>query len=401
LTGNSPQLTFALVEENALEGGGDKRGIVLERVYAVLRSLISGLLLFVGLVWFIGSVHSELGPLKGWILALLGLWLALFVHELGHASAAIVCGWKVAVFVVGPMGFHIHNRQLAYVPRSKRLERAGFVVSFPSSPAVWTRARTAAFIAGGPVASLILIALSAIVIITSRTSVPPIGINPSMAAAGLALFSAWVAFATLTPMPRGKGQSDVQNFLHIVRLDERDWRKTRGLLRLYGLVQHKVRLRELPCWMLEDARAATRGTELQRGLDALVIGALLDSHPVDKRSARQMIDAYRREHGDNSWLAFCDAYFRAVWERDPVLARARLQDGTFGDQLKPLALAAEASVVALEGDHATATLLLSQMREAAARESAFADLTFRDIGRKIEELIESRRQLRSHGGAVT
>jgi hypothetical protein len=401
LTGNSPPLTFRPVQEDALEGAGDTHCTLFERGYAVVRNLISGLLVLLGLVWFIGSVRSELGPLEGLILALLGLWFALFVHELGHASAAIVCRWKVAVFVVGPLGFHVHNRQLAYVPRPKRLELAGFVVSSPRSPAVWTRARTAIFFAGGPVASLILVALSAIVAITSQTSVPPDGINPSIAAAGLALFSAWIAFATLTPRPRGKRRSDIQNFVHILRVDESDWRKTRGLGRLYALAQHQVRLRDVPSWMLEDARAATVDTELQPGFDALVIGAVLDSRPVDKRSARELIDGYRRQHGDNSWLAFCDAYFTAIWERDPVLARARLQDGASEDQLKPLALAAKASVVALEGDHATAKLLLSQMREAVTRDSTFADLTFRDIGRQIEELIHSRRQVPSHGAVAT
>lgn len=89
------------------------------------------LLAYVG---FSNAYVTELGPWLALITWLGAYWLVIVVHELGHAGAAILCGWKIVVIAVGPIGYQIHNREYALIPRAKREERAGLFSPFPEIP---------------------------------------------------------------------------------------------------------------------------------------------------------------------------------------------------------------------------------------------------------------------------
>jgi hypothetical protein len=371
-------------ERTASTAQGPKRAFI-SRGYHLLRQFVWFGLLLVGLVWFMGSSTSEFGPVTGWILALAGFWLVIFIHELGHAAAALACGWKVAVFVAGNLGFHIHNREFAWVPRSKRLKLAGFVVPYPGSTEVWTKRRSILIHAGGPAASLVFAALLATTAVMLANRGQSNGFDVSRLAAGLALFSFGTALMTLTPSGPGKPASDGQNIVRSLRRLEPEWLQTRGLVRLHALTSQNVRLRDLPSWMIEEAQTAAKNNDiLGRAVAALIIGIVLDTLPVDIQSARELIDEFRRSNGNNAWLACCDAYFTATWENDAIRGRALLWNEEVEEDLKPLALAAEAAVLAREGDQLRAKQLLIAMRTEVARKSAFTDLTFRDIERQIE-----------------
>jgi len=346
-------------------------------------------LFIAGTVCFIASINSEVAPYFGWLLSLVALWFVVLVHETGHAVSAAANGWRVAVFVAGPLGFHVENREFAYVPRTKRLELAGYVLPYPSSSEVWTRKRAICISAGGPAASALFTIALAILAFLWAGREKNVGLyDPSLIAAGLAIFSLAITVGTLLPAPAGKHPSDGQSIARLVRTPEAEWRKTRSIIRLAALAKHKLRLRDLPLWMLEDARTQAKGMhELEQAVAALTIGIVLDSAPVEKQSARQLIDEYRRMNGESAWLSCCDAYLAAVWENDPDRGRTVLWKTPVDDDLKPLRFAAEAAVKAREGSATEAKQLLTEMRSAIGHRSAFTDPTFNDIERQVEAIM--------------
>jgi len=361
----------------------------VRRFQTILSQFLTVGLFIAGTVCFIASINSEVAPYFGWLLSLVALWFVVLVHEMGHAVSAAANGWRVAVFVAGPLGFHVENREFAYVSRTKRLELAGYVLPYPSSSDVWTRKRAICIYAGGPAASaLFTIALAILALLWAGTE-KNVGLyDPSLIAAGLAIFSLAITVGTLLPAPAGKHPSDGQSIARLVRTPEAEWRKTRSIIRLAALVKHKLRLRDLPLWMLEDAQTQALGMhELEQAVAALTIGIVLDSAPVDTQSARQLIDEYRRMNGDSAWLSCCDAYLAAVWENDPDRGRTVLWKAPVDDDLKPLRFAAEAAVKAREGSSTEAKQLLAEMRSAIGHRSAFTDPTFNDIESQVEAIL--------------
>ena len=353
--------------------------------YRYTRAAVWWLLILGALVGFFNAFDSELGPWEGWAAWLLTYWLVVLLHELGHAVAALVCRWKIVVFAAGPIGFQFHNREFAFIPRSKRDELAGFVFAMPTNRQDWTRVRNMWIVAGGPIANLLLAAVAFAGGVVGETAENG-RLNSALLAVGL--MSSAMAFNSLTPSSRTGRSSDIQQLRRLARMSDQAFLRQRAVGWLYGLAKHKVRLRELPLWMLDEAQEmAEHGDASARfAVEALHVGIVLDSPPVDLRGARNLLNQFRDEHGASAWLDCCDAYFTAVWEADPVAARAKLWHGEMDRELRPLALAAEASVLAREGDNLAAMKSLKQMRESLER-TPFTDRTFRDIGRQIEALL--------------
>jgi len=86
-------------------------------------------------------------------------WPAIFIHELGHAIAAHLVGWRVWIFCVGPFVFELHPR--LRLSRGALLEHdvGGFVLPAPKTAAQNTQWRDAVISAGGPAASFAAAAL--------------------------------------------------------------------------------------------------------------------------------------------------------------------------------------------------------------------------------------------------
>lgn len=350
--------------------------------WQVFRSALWAALWVYALLSFLAAFDDELGPLEGLLAFVAAASLTTFAHELGHAVAAILCGWRVIIFAAGPVGFHFANRQFALIPRSKRQEMEGFVLPAPKGPEVWTRTREALIHAGGPAASLLLAVVLFFVSAEWAGGTRGDSVDWGRLSIGFGILSLGTALHTLLPHWTSEQTTDGQRLVGILRADDTERRKVRALGWLYGLVKFQLRLRDLPLWMLEEARAeAAKGEPaVRQAVESLLVGIVLDSPPVDPQQARDMLDSFRKQYGGSAWLDSCDAYFSAIWETDPRQARERLWRGDVDDELEPLAFAAEAAVLARECDAVAARTLLQQMGEAIKKRSTFSDLTFRDIG---------------------
>ena len=318
---------------------------------------------------------------------LLTAWLVVLVHEIGHATAAILSGWRVAAFAAGPLGIHLVNRRFAFIPRSKRTEMEGFVLPLPSSAAVFTRYRNALIDAGGPAISLLVAAIGLAIGLSSNGYHGFDG-DPAGIALGIGVLSLIVAAHTIVPIVPNERSVDGQRFVRGLRMDDATWRQYRAVSSLHTLTKYQVRLRDLPLWMLAEAKREAAGDhDLNKAYECMVIGITLDSSPVDVIETRKLLDTFRVNYGGSAWLDSCDAYFTAVWEGDADRARTRLWVGDAEDEMRPMLLAADAAVQARSGDARSARMLLAQMREAVRKRSAFPDPTFRDIERQIVALL--------------
>lgn len=303
-------------------------------------------------------------------------WLALAIHELGHALAAKLVGWRLIAIVIGPLGYHVVNRQAVYVPFGSRAEIGGFVVAVPASAAVWTRNRDMVFASGGLMANLIAAYLLFDVEGTHR----PL-------AEALAILSLTAGVAVLLPSGDGRGPSDGQRLLQLAGHGEQLPRDSRAVHTCYGLASTQLRLRDLPDWLVDEALEAT-DPEAKRWAHALLVSIALDRADIDSSEARPFLDAFRADYGGSVWLDSCDAIFAACWEHRLEHARQFLPLKPDEPHLEALALAATAAVAAAEGNGPKADHYLKAMKRALAERHLFASPTFRDIERRVRALLD-------------
>lgn len=347
-----------------------------------------------GIVSLIIITNSAHDPYTGlFVFSICGL-LSVLLHELGHAIGAWCVGWRVVVFSVNRAAWHAANRELAWLPRKALREASGFVFATPSNAGVNTHFRRAVIIAGGPLFSLLqaIIGVAAAATIPFQTPLGPIMIDNIVA--GLAVQG--LAFFLISIVPCAKPRKNDGQMLIDVIHAAREGQPRNSLACMLGLLRQKVRLRDVPQWMVDEANASPGMSHQVRAfLASIEIGRVLDDTHVDASRARMLLDAYHAEHDPNDWLWACDAFLAAVYERD--LTRANTMIGHIGEPsaLPQMAYAAKAATSMLANDRAAGERFLDQMDDAVARTSPFRDLTFEDIRARIEA-IEPRCEGKPH-----
>jgi hypothetical protein len=340
------------------------------------------------LLCYLAAFSSANGPFLGLACWVIGSWISTLIHESGHAAAVRACGWRVLVFVVRPFGLQIPNRNLFMARRSQRPGAGGWVSMVPRSQATGTRARLAIIVAAGPLASLVVAMVAMVGSPLWLAASDRHDLRVSLIGFAFGVQALHGGLFSLLPHMRVGGNSD-GDILRLLRRVDARWDALRPLAWLRGLQESNVRLRELPHWMLDAARAIPLPPDgLAQHMATIEIGIVLDSVPVDAVLARRLIDEYRALHGSSEWLDSCDAYLTAMWEADSERARDALWKGavTIND-MRPLALAAKAAVAARAGEVSVARKLLADMRSALKAKSPLRDATFSDIGRQIEALL--------------
>lgn len=346
--------------------------------------------LWILMLYAIGVGNPGFSLPAGILEFVLGIYACIWIHELGHAAAALASGWRVVVFAVRPFAFHLVNREVARMRRSEDEELGGYVLAVPSRAGVATIGRDAWVTAGGPLAN---IAFGLILTSYAISLRPGALLGATLFAFGLQSFL--VAGAALLPGRLGQHQTDGAALVRLYRR-RADFGWVMPVAWLEALANYQVRLRDQPQWLLDLAEARLVGREgAKRWFDARRIGRMLDSAHMDVAGARAALDAYLAEHGADAWHSHCDVYLAAVWERDAGAA-ARLWQSKDEPFLVPLRCAAEAAVAAQGGDAEGMKARLDAMDKALRRRSAFTDRTFRDIRSRIEAVqTEERAPLRA------
>lgn len=208
-----------------------------------VRRLVAGLWGGLTLVIFMRSAEpAELVGIPLWIVASLA---SIAIHEAGHAAGAFFSGWRVVVFSVWRLAWHVPLRRVTILRASDLKEVWGWVLAVPGSAHRDTIARHAVFIAGGPLANL----LQACVAVIWAATIPPdakvLGVEAQLLLAGFALIGLGLFVGNTAPLR--------------TRVVENDGYQLTGLLRgvppanplraagwAAALLDVNVRLRDLP-----------------------------------------------------------------------------------------------------------------------------------------------------------
>lgn len=371
-------------EEDAAEEEWERRHQMRLAAYATV---------FAAFLAYASAFHDRSGLPLGFACLFAGEFVSALVHELGHAAAALACGWRVVAFVVRPFGIQLPNRDFAIVPRGHEAGAGGWVATVPRTAAADTRRNWSIVLIAGPAASALLAIAAVLVWAAAPGSLGDGVADLGRLSLGLGIQSFYSCLFTLLPGQRPDRTSDGDKLRALGREESR-YELNRPVIWVGLLLACKVRLSALPEWLMAGARGwAASSEEMARYVATLEVGRVLDGLPVDIPSARALIDDFRARYGSNGWLAGCDAYLAAIWERDLARAEAALAEIPPADEAHQLSRAATAAVAAAMGEAALARFMLAKMDRAVKRESPFSDQTYRDIRRQVEQLIDEGSRL--------
>lgn len=299
-----------------------------------LKSLLVGLALGAlgGVGGFWGANHGlAMSATVGWSstqkLALLLLlpvaWLiAVSLHELGHALAGRLQGFRLHWLIVGPL---MWRRQLTGRLRfewNRNLNTAGGLALSVPPDDVRLRERFRMFVLGGPLASLAWGALAG-----GIYALLPNPVQSTVPAVALALsggISVLLFVATILPFQAGGFASDGQRLLNLSR---RGPKQELEICLLTATVRSMaaVRPRALSRAALESAHALDIEHPSKPYLDYYLYLYHLDTG--DPRAAGQYLAQYRQQLAQlppplqaSGWLEA--AFFSAAYEHDAAAARA-------------------------------------------------------------------------------
>ena len=340
---------------------------------------------------FTSAFHDRGLILYGLVCLLAAAFIANFVHESGHALAALACRWRVIVFVVRPFGLHLPNRNLVLVPRRYGRGAGGWVASVPGGPGTDTKLASIIRVAGGPAASFLLMGVALLVALSLPAPARASRVELSNLWFGLAVLAGYGGIASLIFYGDKDNPSDGDQLRNLFRGDLGD-AAHRSMFWIDASTKNKVRLRDVPDWLMAEAQQGAARIEGGKQFVAQVeIGRILDAPPVEAARARGLIDAFRLRFGASDWLAACDAWLAVMWEGDHARAQAVLSEIGSPSQVPALTFAVEAALAAWIGDAGTMRVKLAEMRKALKAESPFRDDTFREIGAQVEALLAQRK----------
>lgn len=376
------------------------------------------------------TLGQEILSLSGYLLAvaaftffvigLVGSWLivllvaiyplsrfgATLVHELGHAVGALLVGWRIAIVTAWPVALHVSAGRIIISDRVNTSDGGGYMFSTPSALSYNRAWRYVVIILAGPLTSL---AAAIGVLWLAFSQFPPIPtlspdfhgkapalnlLQPEMArlyfcvCVGFALMNFAAFLRTIIPAPVFAKQNDGRMVLDLLRNRSRS--AERMVIWVEWLLHYRVRLRDIPDWMYDAARAEnSKAISLPPIYDQYDIGRALDAKTVHPERARALIEAFRTTHGDSNWLLNCDAWLAAVHENNVERAESALARRQYDTGGKAMHAAAEGAVAARRGQHKVVEKKLWWLDQELAAESAFPNATFRDIRKTIQAIAAS------------
>lgn len=320
-----------------------------------------------------------------------GVFAGTLVHELGHAAAAVICGWRIIIFGVRPVALRFRNPALVLGGKRSFPHVRGFVVAVPDQAGVLTRRRWVAFIAGGPAASLLFALYLGLLALAFAHAALPTAYTKFLAAlcAGFGIHSFCTCVRTL--LPRGPATDGAK--LLAARARTKPLPQLSVGFWVAVLMRYRIRARDLPGWMVE---ALQTDPAQQRSHASIAIARLLDAKTPDYAEARRQIEIFREKYGVSEWLCACDAYVAALHEGDTARAARALAVPHAQHPAPALTLAAKAALSARAGLPRQTRRHLSDMEKILARASPFKDRAYADARKNIEAVLRASSSASSH-----
>lgn len=315
--------------------------------------------------WSIGQLMGRL------VLLLLISFLAIGVHELGHALLGKWQGFQFQWLTVGPFRWQREGKQIRLRWNKSLAAAGGLVVSIPRGDHQLRR-RYLRFAAGGPLASLLLasVALAGYLLLSTPAFSKPLGFGLVMTAT----VSGAIALATLLPLHFGGVASDGARLLTFWRGGPASQLEL-AVLTVTGHSIAGTRPRHLPLAALLAALPLPDTLPFKPYLYHYLYLAALDSGQVSQ--AAHYLTAYR-ERVPQLPVALQET----VWLEAAFFAAAFTQDlpASHGFQQQAVPSALTAADIAFRVAAAQARLLGDAPQ---ARQQAHASL--RALGRNLDQ----------------
>lgn len=259
-------------------------------------------------------------------------FLALAVHEVGHAIGGRLCGMRLGMLIVGPV--HIQREPDGRLGwrLNRRLSLAGGVVSSVPGSTRGLRRAMLSFVAGGPVTSIVLgvLVLAVYVLTDLRDTAAAQGPLQDALAAGVFMFgvvSVGIGFVTLLPINQGAFVNDGKRILKLLRAGAfADAYAAVMAVGAYTIAQVRPRDR--------DPDLVAQAASLADGSHEDLAGRLTaHAHALDQgdvQAAGEHI-RYLLDHRDVAYppyrpvIDLAAAYFEAAYAGDAASARSRLE----------------------------------------------------------------------------
>lgn len=310
---------------------------------------------------------GQLTLLGNWVILLLALWsiifLTLAIHEGGHALAARLGGYWFYQCKIGPLVITRAPRGF-YLGLTRNAPFWGYVAAHPL---YWRRIRLrhAIFSGGGPLASLLWLAVS----IWLCTLIKPSAVHTVSAALWLIILLGWTLLiellfllSSLVPFTSRKGfQSDGLRQLKNLRGDSR---LELEMLLSYatGQLRRGIRPRAWPADLAAQLRAMLQRFPADRSLLRDAYALALDQRQIQEAGAilDQIAQTVAGGPPAGDSLALIFAFFEARHRGNLAVARAWLaQAPNTSSSQALLRLRAEAAIFLLENRPAEAQASIS------------------------------------------
>lgn len=300
-----------------------KAGIWKERlagVWSLVVGVFTVLSMIVAAIYpasVISNGHPGVAAAAALMLAVLSP-ICIFVHEIGHAVAAWLVGWRVHLIVVGSRGFAPRSRKFLRVSRQHRRKDVGGWVHTTPPPNSAPNKGAITVKLGGAMGNLVLAALL-LPVVTMLSDV-----EKHLYAILVSLSGISVIYAIRNLVPTwspGGWHSDGASLIRVIKGVEPS-AYDQNLSRLFGLVYDDVPVNE---WDVSVLREVVDGPADDRNaVDPIVISYAFCT--ADLVTARLVLERYLGTNPENSFDYQCMyAFTIAMTDRDAPRASEILQ----------------------------------------------------------------------------